>query len=231
MRLQAFIAKYWFHRIRIHTTIERFPTLEGVVILINTNLHVVAFAERPPSTNHHIFALSALKDFELLPKTAFPLPRLPPSGPLAPLDTEASLARANAAVAKMKEKIAKRNPSVTKEAQEIFDAIGRQYPTRWEGKDIIIMDQVIVRGPGYKPEDCRAGKDVQQGVLTRVKKVVSIALGGDVVFRTLIEHSLRMSASASLSLMHRPRRKVRNRLCQRYLRFPHSAVGLGRVVE
>ena len=147
--------------------------LEGVVILINTKLNIIAFAERPPSTTHHLFALSALKDFELLPKTAFPMPALPPPVPPAPLDTEALLARANAAVAKMKEQVAKRNPSVTKEAQEIFAAFDRQFPTRWDGKDIVVMDQVIVRGPGYKPEDCRAGKEVGQGVLNRIKKVVS----------------------------------------------------------
>lgn len=62
---------------------------------------------------------------------------------------------------------------MSKEAQEIFDAIGRQLPTRWEGKDIVVLDQVVVRGPGYRGEDCRVGKDVPQGTLARVKKVVS----------------------------------------------------------
>lgn len=83
------------------------------------------------------------------------------------------MARANAALAKAKEKAAKRNPSVSKEAQEIFDAIGRQLPTKWEGKDIVVMDQVVVRGPGYRAEDCKAGKDAVQGTLARVRKVVS----------------------------------------------------------
>ena len=86
------------------------------------------------------------------------------------------MARANAALAKAKEKAAKRNPNVGKEAQEIFDAIGRQLPTRWEGKDIVVMDQVIVRGPGYRSEDCRAGKDVAPTSLARVRKVVSVLL-------------------------------------------------------
>ena len=83
------------------------------------------------------------------------------------------MARANAALADAKAKAAKRNPDVSKEAQEIFDALGRQLPVRWEKKDIVVMDQVIVRGPGYKGEDCKAGKDVAQGTLARVKKVVS----------------------------------------------------------
>lgn len=83
------------------------------------------------------------------------------------------MARANAALAKAKEKAAKRNVNVGKEVQEIFDAIGRQLPVRWEGKDIVVMDQVVVKGPGYKGEDCVAGKNAAQGTLARVRKVVS----------------------------------------------------------
>ena len=45
-------------------------------------------------------------------------------------------------------------------------------PTRWEGKDIVVMDQVIVKGPGYRSEDCRARKEAGSA-LARVKKVVS----------------------------------------------------------
>lgn len=160
-----------------------YPHLEGTIILIDPTLNVLAFATRPPKTTHHILALSSLKDFELLPNNAFPLPSLPPSGSPPALDTEALLARANAAVLKAKEKAAKRNPSVGKEAQEIFDAIGRQLPTRWEGRDIVVMDQVIVKGPGYRGEDCRTGKDVTQGTLARVRKVVSY----DLVIRPVCE--------------------------------------------
>lgn len=45
-------------------------------------------------------------------------------------------------------------------------------PTRWEGKDIVVMDQVTVKGPGYRSEDCRAPKEAASA-LARVKKVVS----------------------------------------------------------
>lgn len=45
-------------------------------------------------------------------------------------------------------------------------------PTRWDGKDIVVMDQVVVKGPGYRSEDCRAGKEAGSA-LARVKKVVS----------------------------------------------------------
>ena len=46
-------------------------------------------------------------------------------------------------------------------------------PTKWDGRDIVVMDQVIVKGPGYRSEDCRAGKEAGSA-LARVKKVVSI---------------------------------------------------------
>ena len=45
-------------------------------------------------------------------------------------------------------------------------------PTRWEGKDIVVMDHVVVKGPGYRSEDCKAGKEAASA-LGRVKKVVS----------------------------------------------------------
>lgn len=45
-------------------------------------------------------------------------------------------------------------------------------PTKWDGKDIVVMDQVVVKGPGYRSEDCRAGKEAGSA-LARVKKVVS----------------------------------------------------------
>lgn len=45
-------------------------------------------------------------------------------------------------------------------------------PTRWEGKDIVVMDHVTVKGPGYRSEDCRAAKEATSA-LARVKKVVS----------------------------------------------------------
>lgn len=84
------------------------------------------------------------------------------------------MARAHAALAKEKEKAAKVNTNVPKEAQDLFAAIGRQLPTRWSGNDIVVMDQVTVKGPGYGSGDCRAAKNVAAGTLERVKKVVSL---------------------------------------------------------
>lgn len=83
------------------------------------------------------------------------------------------MARAHANLAKEKEKASRINRDVPKEAQDLFAAIGRQLPTRWNGNDIVVMDQVIVKGPGYTSGECKAGKNVVAGTLERVKKVVS----------------------------------------------------------
>ena len=39
-------------------------------------------------------------------------------------------------------------------------------------KNIVVMDQVVVKGPGYRSEDCKASKEAGSA-LARVKKVVS----------------------------------------------------------
>lgn len=177
------LSNYFKHRARLHTTIAGSETIQGVILNITPSLNILAIATAPPPTTHHILALSALKDFELLPANAFTMPALPAPGPPPPLDMDAAMARANAALAKAKEKAAKRNLSVGKEAQEIFDAIGRQLPVRWEGKDIVVVDQVVVKAPGYRGEDCTAGKNAGQGTLARVRKVVSCSPIGTFLVR------------------------------------------------
>ena len=80
------------------------------------------------------------------------------------------------AVARLKEEAARKGKGVGKEAQEIFDALYRTLPTRWSGTNIIVLDAVSISSP-YKPDDCKAGEGVQAGLLDRVKKVVSRAIG------------------------------------------------------
>lgn len=80
--------------------------------------------------------------------------------------------RADAAVARLKEAAARKNKSVSREAQDLFDALIRTLPTRWDGTNIVVNDAVIISAP-YRVEDCRLGAGQQAGMLARVKKVVS----------------------------------------------------------
>ena len=59
-----------------------------------------------------------------------------------------------------------------REAQDIFDALSRTLPTRWDGTSIIVLDAVVIASP-YRPDDCRGGAGAPTGTLARVKKVVS----------------------------------------------------------
>lgn len=167
------LSRHFQHRVRLQTTIAGAESLQGVILNVSPSLNIIAIVTAPPPSTHHILALSALKDFELLPPSAFSMPVMAAPERPPPLDMDAAMARANAALAKAKEKAAKRNLSVGKEVQEIFDAIGKTLPVRWDGKDIVVMDQVVVKGPGYKGDDCVAGKNAGQGALPRVRKVVS----------------------------------------------------------
>ena len=75
-------------------------------------------------------------------------------------------------MARLKAEEARKGKGVSREAQEIFDRISRTLPTRWEGKDIVVSDAVVIEAP-YRPEDCKAGTGAAKESLTRVKKVVS----------------------------------------------------------
>ena len=66
------------------------------------------------------------------------------------------------------------NKNVSREAQELFDSLDRHSKVRWLGNDILVYEEVLVKAPGYKVEDCKGWRsDVTSKVVERVKKVVS----------------------------------------------------------
>lgn len=141
------------------------------------------------------------------------------------------MARAHAALAKEKEKASKVNTSVPKEAQDLFAAIGRQLPTRWNGNDIVVMDQVVVKGPGYGSGDCRAAKNVVAGTLERVRKVVSLS---PIRYAYSTCSSLLTIRSRWITSARSSRNEMagdRNLWCLLCLLFPHLVAGRGREVE
>ena len=72
----------------------------------------------------------------------------------------------------MQQEDSRRGRGVTKEAQEIFDALARTLPTRWDGENIIVLDEILISKP-YRVDDVKAGKDVQDQMVQRIQKVVS----------------------------------------------------------
>lgn len=91
---------------------------------------------------------------------------------MTPISTNALTSRVDAAVERLKEAERRKGKGVGKEAQDIFDAMARTLPTRWDGTSIIVLDAVVIASP-YKPDDCRGGTGAPTGTLARVKKVVS----------------------------------------------------------
>jgi len=89
---------------------------------------------------------------------------------IAKVDLDAVRAREEATIRKIKERDAMRGRGVSKEAQEIFDALARTLPTRWHDTDIIVNDAVIISKP-YTLDDCRAPSDKQQSI-PHIKKVL-----------------------------------------------------------
>lgn len=64
---------------------------------------------------------------------------------------------------------------MSKDAQDIFDALVRTMPARWEGTSIVVSDSVIIEKP-YRVENCRAvapGQGGGEAALGWVRKVVS----------------------------------------------------------
>ncbi|KAL8941691.1 MAG: hypothetical protein Q9216_002104 [Gyalolechia sp. 2 TL-2023] len=167
-------------RIRLQTSLPSQATMEGTLFTacpITSLVAITTTTASNTSSTHHILPISSIHSFTILsappasngftspPNTAPPLSNVP---------TAALLARADAAVARLKEAASRKNKNVGKEAQDLFDGISRTLPTRWDGNSIVVMDSVVVSAP-YRGEDCRAGNDVPATTLSRVRKVVSLS--------------------------------------------------------
>jgi hypothetical protein len=79
------------------------------------------------------------------------------------------------AIGKLHENEARRGKGVTREAQDIFDAISRTMPVRWDGTNIVVADAVSIAAP-YRPDDCRPLVAGDTAALLRVRKVVRIRI-------------------------------------------------------
>ncbi|MCJ1231611.1 hypothetical protein MMC12_008289 [Toensbergia leucococca] len=159
-------------RIRLTTTIATRPALEGTLFTACPLTNLLALTT---PTKTHILPISTIQTFTLL---SLPAPSPTPftntpstTVPLAPLSPTTLLSRADAAIVRLKEAESKKGKGVGREAQEIFDALSRTLPTRWDGTSIVVLDAVSIASP-YRGEDCRAGQGQQGAVLGRVRKVL-----------------------------------------------------------
>lgn len=144
--------------------------IEGTLYTICpvTSLIVISTGSAP--STFHVLPIASLLSFTLLSISA---PALPEASHVAPFNTSALSDRANNVLAREKEKASKRNRDVDRATQELFDGLDKQFSARWKGRDIIVMERVAVRAPGYRSEDCKIITKDGEGLLGRVRKVVS----------------------------------------------------------
>jgi hypothetical protein len=191
LELDAALAKAIGARIRITTSIPD-HTFEGVLFTVCpvTNLVAVSTTSAPPNTSttlpagqpsdYRIVPVSQIQNFSIL---SFPSGQndklIDGTGgriggdadfSIARLDLDALKRKEEDAVKKLKEKDALRGKGVGKEAQDIFDHINRQLPSRWHETDIVVNDAVVISAP-YGLENCKAPKD-KGASLVRVKKIL-----------------------------------------------------------
>ncbi|KAJ4303412.1 hypothetical protein N0V90_002305 [Kalmusia sp. IMI 367209] len=148
-----------------------------------TNAIAINTAPAPPNPSaplssqpgdYHIIPFAHIVSFELIGGGE----RVPESGPgfdgalpsISKVDLAALRAREEQTIREMKKKDAQKGKGVSKEAQEIFDAISRLLPTRWDDARIIVNDAVIVQPP-YTVDNLQAESGKEQSK-AQVRKIM-----------------------------------------------------------
>ncbi|KAG0139555.1 hypothetical protein CROQUDRAFT_54541 [Cronartium quercuum f. sp. fusiforme G11] len=89
--------------------------------------------------------------------------------PIKPINVTAVAGRELAAVKSDDVRRARIGFGVSRWAQEIFDALGKTLPVRWAQTSIVILDDVLLPGPRYRPEDVKTNNEQR---MSRVRQVL-----------------------------------------------------------
>ncbi|EGF99613.1 uncharacterized protein MELLADRAFT_75894 [Melampsora larici-populina 98AG31] len=89
--------------------------------------------------------------------------------PLKPININAVELREATAIKNDDARRARIGHGVSRWGQEIFDALGKTLPVRWHQTSIVILDDVLLPGPLYRPEDAKSNKEAR---LQRVRTVL-----------------------------------------------------------
>lgn len=176
------------HSVRITTATPASSTFEGMLFTACpiTNLVAINTNPAPPSADpkqsqsgdYHVIPVSRIQSFQLLTlpsSSSSEPPSFTDAQPsIQPLDARALKTREAKAIGEAMDREARRGKGVTREAQEIFDAISRTMPARWTSSNIVVADAVTIASP-YRVDDCRPLVEGDTAALARVRKVVSEA--------------------------------------------------------
>lgn len=87
---------------------------------------------------------------------------------IVPVQLQNVIQKENNAIKATNKQLAHRGVGVSAEAQEIFDALVRTLPCRWDAQKIVVMDEIRIEPP-YTADSCRGPANA---ALARVKKVL-----------------------------------------------------------
>ncbi|TMW66485.1 hypothetical protein Poli38472_004250 [Pythium oligandrum] len=152
-------------KVRVVTSLE--VTVEGVIFTLDPIANFLILeessSETPAKSKTHIFQMDALKSIEVIEKAAgdanLNLPHISE-------DDLLRLEQKNKGIAERA--LASIGENVSAEAQAIFDALNKTMPCHWEGQNIRVMEEVLIKPP-YQPQNC-VSSNTQ--VLSRIKKVL-----------------------------------------------------------
>ncbi|KAG5360653.1 hypothetical protein CJU89_3731 [Yarrowia sp. B02] len=92
------------------------------------------------------------------------------TGPVGFVDLDGVRKRESEIVNQEMRKQANKGVGVTQQGQEIYDAIAKTLPCRWDGKSILAVEEVQI-DPPYNALACKANKPNSQA-LAHVKKII-----------------------------------------------------------
>ncbi|KAF8428895.1 anticodon-binding domain-containing protein [Terfezia claveryi] len=147
-------------KVRLTTIIDE--TYEGTIFAYDSSTNTVSIAQQPTNTSP-----------PLGPSNGTFTPPPPPNNPKTTASSKSPSSK--------NERYATRGVGVTKEAQDVFDALNRTMQCRWQGKTIVVVDAMVAVEEPYTPESCRSLGAAQPGTggaqggeraLGRVRKVL-----------------------------------------------------------
>ncbi|KAA8902914.1 anticodon-binding domain-containing protein, partial [Sphaerosporella brunnea] len=161
----------WALGLRVKVTTILDDTITGTIYAYDPLTSTVTLLTASTPANQHdirIVKISFLKDVSVIggaPQSkgfSAAEPRIGRVGAAPAGKTEAQL------VAEEAKRLARIGKGVTKEGQDIFDALSRTMPCRWAEKQIVVLETVIIAEP-YGISDVK-GND--QKAVKRVKQVL-----------------------------------------------------------
>eukprot|EP00898_Chlorokybus_atmophyticus_P006116 jgi/Chlat1/6505/Chrsp45S09069 len=153
-------------RVAVKTTLG--DDIQGEVFTFDksTNCLVLHDAGSKPGTkNMRILKANFIKEVTMLSAPVEPVNLRVPA-----MDINRLRQREKAAVRQAEVEAERFGVNVTSEAQEVFDALSKTLPVRWEQTTIVVMDEVRIQSP-YTAESCSGGPS---GTLARVRKVLEL---------------------------------------------------------